>query len=194
MSYACPVPVSAHAVAAALRARRPGLGKLALHKLLYYCQGHHLAAFGQPLFSETISAWNNGPVVGEVWFAQDRGIAPPVLPELGEAELNTIGYVLSRYGALSGQDLVHLTHSEDPWRWANVHRKPGTSTRIEQSRIRQYFLADREDQEDLVLDATQVAEWLSDAASRRDLERPDDDPAAIAERIRELSGRTTQWI
>ncbi|HET9257646.1 MAG TPA: hypothetical protein VFO16_20925, partial [Pseudonocardiaceae bacterium] len=48
-----------------------------------------------------------------------------------------------------------------------------------------YFLADREDQEDLVLDATQVAEWLSDAVSRRDIERPDDDPAAIAERIRE---------
>jgi uncharacterized phage-associated protein len=35
-----------------------------LHKLLYYCQGHHLATFGLPLFDESISAWDMGPVVG----------------------------------------------------------------------------------------------------------------------------------
>jgi hypothetical protein len=35
--------VSAHDVAAALRARLPDLPTKKLHKLLYYCQGHHLA-------------------------------------------------------------------------------------------------------------------------------------------------------
>ncbi len=192
MPYAGLVPISVHAVAAALIARRPRLGKLALHKLLYFCQGHHLANLGQPLFSETISAWDRGPVVGEVWFAQDRGARLSALPELGEAELNTIGYVLSRYGALSGQDLMHLTHSEDPWRLADANRRPGTSKPIEQSWIRQYFLADSDEQEDLLLDTAQVEEWLSDAASRRDVEGPHDDPAAIAERIRELSERTAR--
>ncbi|HEY6595845.1 MAG TPA: type II toxin-antitoxin system antitoxin SocA domain-containing protein [Asanoa sp.] len=55
--------VSAHDVAAVLRARQPALGTKKLHKLLYYCQGHHLAAFGSPLFAESIGAWDMGPVV-----------------------------------------------------------------------------------------------------------------------------------
>lgn len=190
--YPRPVPGSAHTIAAELHARRPGLDKLALHKLLYFCQGHHLATFDQPLFDETILAWDNGPVVGEVWYAQDRGIEPPASSELGEAQLNTIGYVLSRYGGLSGQDLMHLTHSEDPWRWADANRKPGTSKRIEQSWIRQYFLADRGEQDDTVLDTAQVEQWLSDAASRRDIEGRADDPAEITERIQKLRERITQ--
>jgi uncharacterized phage-associated protein len=187
--YSLPVPVTAHAIAAELHARRPGLGKLALHKLLYYCQGHHLATFNQPLFDEPISAWDHGPVVGEVWYAQDRGTKPPASPELGEAQLNTIGYVLSRYGGLSGQDLMHLTHSEDPWRLADANRKPGTSNRIEQSWIREYFLANRDNQG---LDKSQVDALLSDAESRRDLPGRPDDPAKIAERIRKLRESITQ--
>jgi hypothetical protein len=87
--------VSAHAVAAALRDRLPGLGFKKLHKLLYYCQGHHLAVFDDPLFRETISAWDMGPVVGELWKHGQLGRAPaPGIP-LGEAELNTIEYVVS---------------------------------------------------------------------------------------------------
>lgn len=137
------MPTSAHAVAAELRARDPGLGKLKLHKLLYFCQGQHLASFGQPLFTETISAWDNGPVVGALWYVEDRGIDPPAGLELGEAELNTVGYVVSRYGALSGLDLIHLTHSEDPWRRADRDRVPGTSEPIELSWIQSYFVASR---------------------------------------------------
>jgi uncharacterized phage-associated protein len=45
--------VSARDVAAALRERLPALGKVKLHKLLYYCQGHHLATFGVPLFRKS---------------------------------------------------------------------------------------------------------------------------------------------
>ena len=74
-SYSRATSVSARDVAAVLRDRLPGLGTTKLHKLLYYCQGHHLAAFGEPLFAETISAWDNGPVVGTVWRAEkERGI------------------------------------------------------------------------------------------------------------------------
>jgi uncharacterized phage-associated protein len=59
--------VPARAIAAALRERLPDIGSVKLHKLLYYCQGHHLATFGEPLFSETISARDMGPVVGTLW-------------------------------------------------------------------------------------------------------------------------------
>jgi len=99
--------VSAHDIARELRARRPGLPAVKLHKLLYYCQGHHLATFGKPLFREAISAWDMGPVVTAVCKQDDTGTVPQTRSELTEAHLNTIGYVLSRYGALSGRDLAH---------------------------------------------------------------------------------------
>jgi uncharacterized phage-associated protein len=78
-----------------------------LHKILYYCQGHHLAVFDEPLFGETILAWDMGPVVGALWYEKKQGEASVVRPhrEMNEAQLNAIGYVLSRYGALTGQDL-----------------------------------------------------------------------------------------
>ena len=125
-----PIPVAE--VAAALRARLPDLPTKKLHKLLYYCQGHHLAAFGTPLFAETISAWDMGPVVGELWYAEDRGKSPPAAGRrLDEAELNTVGYVVSRYGGLTGRDLERLTHGERPWQRADGGRPPGGSVRID---------------------------------------------------------------
>src|SRR3954454_9140323 len=103
--YHVPMTVSARDVAASLRDRLPGLSTTKLHKLLYYCQGHHLAAFDVPLFSESIAAWDMGPVVSALWAEEkyanrmpDAGLMPR---ELDEAALNTIGYVLSRYGTLS---------------------------------------------------------------------------------------------
>ncbi|MGH3907861.1 MAG: Panacea domain-containing protein [Pseudonocardiaceae bacterium] len=94
--------LSAHDVAAVLRDRLPGLPTKKLHKLLYYCQGHHLAAFDESLFGESISAWDMGPVVGTLWYEEKQGAAPRTRHEMNEAQLNTIGYVLSRYGALTG--------------------------------------------------------------------------------------------
>ncbi|MDQ1633589.1 MAG: hypothetical protein QOJ32_398 [Frankiaceae bacterium] len=63
---------SARDVAAELRQRLPDVGVKKLHKLLYYAQGHHLAALGRPLFSESISAWDMGPVVGEFWWQEQN--------------------------------------------------------------------------------------------------------------------------
>ncbi|WP_433361331.1 Panacea domain-containing protein [Streptosporangium sp. CA-115845] len=164
------MPASAHAIAAALRERLPGLAIQKLHKLLYYSQGHHLAIFGVPLFGDTISAWDRGPVVGTLWHDERNDI--PVEgspPPLSEAQLNTIGYVVSRYGALSGQDLEHLTHSETPWQRADAMRRPRESARIETEWIEEYFAgpgADDSAEEGVVLDSAEVTRWLSDARER----------------------------
>jgi uncharacterized phage-associated protein len=166
--------VSAHDVAALLRKRLPGIPIKKLHKLLYYCQGHHVATFGQPLFTETISAWDMGPVVGTLWFREAHGGPPlPAPRELSEAQLNTVGYVISRYGALTGRDLETLTHNEDPWRRADRDRRPGESTRIELDWIRSYFATDHEEDQ-TPLDSAQVRQWLEGARTRRDeFVRPD---------------------
>ncbi|KLL11543.1 MULTISPECIES: Panacea domain-containing protein [Protofrankia] len=171
--------VSARDVASILRARLPGLGTKKLHKLLYYCQGHHLATFDRPLFNETISAWDMGPVVGQLWREEKDGQPrPPGRAELGEAELNTIGYVLSRYGALTGRDLEVLSHGELPWHAADLKRRPGASVSITLESMREYFAtagAPDGTEDEPLLDSAAVAHWLSDAADRRQgPEHPDD--------------------
>lgn len=181
--------LSARDVAAVLRDRLPGLPAKKMHKLLYYCQGHHLAAFDEPLFSETISAWDMGPVVGTLWRAEKQGDRPAAQHrELNEAQLNTIGYVISRYGALTGLDLENLTHSEMPWQMANGGRRAGESTRIRVEWIREYFRADGAadgDEDEVLLDSDAVSRWLRDADKRRPTSpRPDS--------IEELQARLTR--
>jgi uncharacterized phage-associated protein len=164
---------SARDVAAALRERLPDLPIKKLHKLLYYCQGHHLAQFGEPLFADTISAWDMGPVVGVLWKVEREESEPVVTagPTLDEAQLNTIGYVVSRYGRLTGRELEILTHGEMPWRRANEHRGPQGSVRIEEEWIEEQFraaeVADREDETPFGSDAlADVLDGMSDRARR----------------------------
>ncbi|HEU0089206.1 MAG TPA: type II toxin-antitoxin system antitoxin SocA domain-containing protein [Pseudonocardiaceae bacterium] len=161
------MPVSAHDIAAELRARRPGLPAKKLHKLLYYCQGHHLAVHGEPLFTETIEAWDMGPVVAELWRAEKYDNLTPPRQELGEAELNTIGYTLSRYGALTGTDLEILSHGEEPWLTANRSRRPGDSIPLDPEVITRYFRSNTSAESDeSALNKEMVSKWLADTASR----------------------------
>jgi uncharacterized phage-associated protein len=180
---------SARAVAEEFKRRLPGIGDLKLQKLLYYAQGHHLATFDAPLFSDAISAWDKGPVVPSVW--HDGRSYPDSSGEfadaLSEAELNTIGYVLSRYGGMSGQDLIRLSHSEEPWLQANAGRRPGTGVRIDNQAIRSYFLQAMEDEDESgpPVDAEILAAWLSGATERAD--RP-----ASPDSLEELDARRAE--
>jgi uncharacterized phage-associated protein len=190
-SYSAPVAVSVREVEAELRLRHSHLPTVKLHKLLYYCQGHHVATFGVPLFVESLSAWDMGPVVGSLWYAEKAGEPFEPGPGLDEAALNTIGYVLRRYGALTGRDLRHLTHSEAPWRLADAGRSPGTSARIQTAWIEDYFreAAGPDEDEEIVLDAAAVAEWLTDAERTRDAAASPDTPEQLAARVGEPRAR-----
>ncbi|MGA4989846.1 Panacea domain-containing protein [Nonomuraea bangladeshensis] len=155
-----------------------------LHKLLYFAQGHHLATFGRPLFNDTIAAWDMGPVVPSLWKEEKDGdpwAGEAVPPPLGEAELNTVGYVLSRYGNLSGKDLEDLSHSQTPWRDANERRMPGSSVRIEQDAIRDFFAAadDAGDDDGIRLDSDDLRAWMAGAEERRSIQRKPDDPEKL---------------
>jgi uncharacterized phage-associated protein len=185
--YAGDVAVSARDVAAVLRSRLPGLPSKKLHKLLYYCQGHHLAAFDEPLFVETISAWDMGPVVPTLWHEEREGYRPEAIVTLTEAQLNTVGYVISRYSGLTGQDLENLSHGEAPWQLANRGRRPRDSVRIEHEWIKGYFATNGsagDAEEEALFDSESVTQWLLDAQHRRkDPLRPDS-PEVIRARLR----------
>lgn len=184
-NYHSSMTVSAHEVASAIRSRLPGVGTKKLHKLLYYCQGHHLASFGAPMFADTVSAWDMGPVIGSLWYAEKEGTAPEAESPLSEAQLNTVGYVISRYGRLSGLDLEHLTHSEAPWQRADAGRRPHESSRIEPAWMQEYFTtADSDDEDDrTVLDSRAVRDWLKDADLRRRRPSVEDTYEAIRARL-----------
>jgi hypothetical protein len=80
--------------------------------LLHCCQGHHLATFGEPLFADAATVCE---------------ISRTTTADLGEAELNTVGYVLSRLGHLSEDELEHVVNC-DSWSllgWPVRQASPG---------------------------------------------------------------------
>ncbi|AOZ72063.1 hypothetical protein BK816_01100 [Boudabousia tangfeifanii] len=111
---------SAHNVAAYIVKKLGSVTTMKLQKLLYYSQGWSLAWDEQPLFTEEIQAWANGPVVYDV-FKKHRGEFkvsswPSGNPEeLSSEQRDTVDAVLEAYGALSGQQLSDKTHHEPPW-------------------------------------------------------------------------------
>jgi uncharacterized phage-associated protein len=98
------------------------LTPLKLQKLLYFVQGWAVAEWGNPLFSERIEAWREGPVVPEV-YQQFKGcerspIQPPsveVPSSLDEQERALIHSVWDAYKGHSAFALRDLTHQEQPW-------------------------------------------------------------------------------
>lgn len=167
--------IRAEVVAQALRDRLPGVPAKKLHKLLYYCQGHHLAMTGEPLFVDQVSAWDMGPVVGGLWRRERDGEPSPASAGLGERELNTVGYVVSRYGGLTGRDLERLTHAESPWLQADQDRALHGSVAIPQDSMLAFFDGDADgaDQPGFA-DEAQLRTWLASAGARWSADTPDD--------------------
>ncbi len=127
--YVAPLTTSVTSGIAAIESTRPGLSETKTQLLLFFAQGHHLANSGDALFTEPI-------------YATDRGIAVDDLTDdptpalTGEGPLNTVGYVLSRYGNLSPADLRTLVQASQPWQLA---MKPGGGPRIEWAWLRDWF-------------------------------------------------------
>jgi uncharacterized phage-associated protein len=185
--------MSAHAasdVAAEIRQRIPGIPTKKLHKLLYYCQAHHVVAFGHPLFAEAISAWDMGPVVGRLWRTEkDHGVeSASTRTQLDEPALNTIGYVVSRYGKLSGADLERLTHNESPWIDADQERRARSaeSARITVEALAEFFgrEAAEDDEVDVPVARDLVASWLAGAVELHDGSFSEDTADRLASLLR----------
>lgn len=153
---------SAADVASELRRRLPDLGVKKLHKLLYLAQGHHLSDGCGPIFTEILSAWDMGPVVASLWKSEKEAESvSSASAELGQAELNTVGYVVSRYGALSGRDLEILTHGQWPWIEANERRVQSgqRSARISTDVLTDYFASAAHSDDDAVTDVLLATTW-----------------------------------
>lgn len=120
---------SVHDVAAAIITRLGPTDNMKLQKLLFFAQGWSLAWRGEPLFDESIEAWELGPVVDAAyqvykdyrWHEIDapRSGDPGAL---SEEDRQTLAAVLDLYGAMSGRDLSELTHGNAAWAEAYARR------------------------------------------------------------------------
>lgn len=120
-----------------------GITPLKLQKLVYYCQGFHLAMFGKELFPEKIEAWLHGPVVPDLYHHFKKhgdGIvqAPKVLDDndIGDEQRELLNEVVETYGQFSAWRLRNMTHEESPWK--NAY-EPGCNNEISIGDMKAYF-------------------------------------------------------
>lgn len=98
-----------------------------LQKLVYYAQAWSMVWDEEPLFSEPIEAWINGPVVPALYKVH-KGMykvdAQTVVNGdsscLSDNQKDTINHVLEYYGDKDAQWLMDMTHLEDPWKNARA--------------------------------------------------------------------------
>lgn len=103
---------------------------LKLQKLVYYVQGFHLALFGKPLFDDEIYAWQYGPVVPSLYNKLRRFGKSEVQIQSDESlddiftdvQKRLMQDVFEQLGQFSAWKLMHMTHSESPWRETDINR------------------------------------------------------------------------
>jgi addiction module HigA family antidote len=98
------------------------LTKLKLQKLLYYAQGFFAKEKGRMLFGENILAWENGPVVKEVYDVfktiDGREIPFDVIKRVNmdSSIERVLELVYEKLGQYSAWKLRNMTHNETPWK------------------------------------------------------------------------------
>ena len=117
------------------------ISNLKLQKILYFTQAQFLVALGYPCFIDDIEAWDFGPVVRSVYNQYKRyGSANIYLGNMSlEAKMevlekSNIKLVVDRCAKFSANQLVEITHNQDPWK--NAYKRDGI---IYNDEIRSYF-------------------------------------------------------
>ena len=142
-----PVKLAAHALLAEAASRGKPLCPLKLHKMLYFAQAHHLVTKGGPLFTESMSAWQDGPVSDFIYrlfpketFKRYNPIPGKfVFPQIAPACATSILVTTSLFLSCKPDLLVKETHRPgSPWHtvWQNG---AGKNRMIPKYRIKEAF-------------------------------------------------------
>lgn len=120
-----------------------------LQKLVYYGQVWSVVWDDDVLFDEPILAWDNGPVVRELWEATRGEFRVNAVPGGNAANVTavqraTILRMLATYGDKDAQWLSDLTHMEAPWKEARARHK---NAPINLYRISEYYSTLEPDEE-----------------------------------------------
>lgn len=135
-----------HDVAAYILQKRGEMTAMKLQKLVYYSQAWALVWDEEPLFTERVEAWANGPVVPELYREHKGQFKVRSWPKgnpgaLDGKQRETIDAVLGYYGDRTSQWLSDLTHQEEPWLHARKGLGPGDrgSQEISHASMAEYY-------------------------------------------------------
>ena len=117
-----------------------------LQDILYIAQGHSLRASGDALFPEHIYAWDEGPVVPEVFgkyktYTDRLRPTDDKLPKISGDMMDIIRSVVEECGAFSDDELKALVCSTTPW--IDAH-DDGPNGIIRKAVINEYFSQHKE--------------------------------------------------
>lgn len=115
-----------------------------LQKLVYYSQAWFSTKYKRRLFSDLITAWDNGPVAESLWplhkglYSVTSGHLSRTDSErsLSVEEVDAVRAVVAFYAEYTTAQLVDLTHREDPWKNAYA---AGRNTVISSASMREYY-------------------------------------------------------
>lgn len=135
-----------HDVASAIVGQLGTMTAMKVEKLVYYCQGWHLARHGSQLFDAPIEAWREGPVVPALYREHRRQYEVAEWPQgnadrLSSSQLATVRWVTHEYGQFSATELSRMTHGELPWRMARgaLPESSPSTERINVDVMRNYY-------------------------------------------------------
>jgi uncharacterized phage-associated protein len=117
-----------------------------LQKLLYYAQAWSVVLRETELYEEEICAWQNGPVINEVYRSLPDGKCAACIPsdafasapDLDPEDATFLKSFWEAYSGYSASQLYRMTHSEMPWQKA-WHDGPNTNAPIAIEDIERYF-------------------------------------------------------
>ncbi|MDR2019490.1 MAG: DUF4065 domain-containing protein [Treponema sp.] len=118
------------------------ISHMKLQKLVYYCQGFHLALYDSLFFPEAIEAWTHGPVCPRLYHALKAYGASPIAAitdpdkiNLSSREKALVAMVYDNYGQYSAARLREMTHKEGPW------NKTWEGCQIPDDAMKRYFMS-----------------------------------------------------
>ena len=117
-------------------------GNIVIQKLCYYAQAMYLAVYEEPLFNEKILAWENGPVIEEVYktYRYNNPLINLLSNSISEKDEEILKVVNSVYGYKTPDELIDSTHSETPWKqYEKVAKDRDNNPEIEKETIKNYY-------------------------------------------------------
>lgn len=117
-------------------------GNIVIQKLCYYAQAMYLAVYKEPLFNEKILAWENGPVIEEVYktYRYNNPLINLLSNSISEKDEEILKVVNSVYGYKTPDELIDSTHSETPWKqYEKVAKDRDNNPEIEKETIKNYY-------------------------------------------------------
>ncbi|MGN2336774.1 Panacea domain-containing protein [Clostridium cagae] len=134
--------IAAYIINKCIELGRP-VSNLQLQKILYYVQGKYIKITnGEVLFSDTMEAWQYGPVVPKVYYSYNSYSSSNIIAKQDEIELESfekdiIDPVIHQKSMYSAWTLVEQSHSEKPW--INAYNN-GNGSPITNDELRNWFI------------------------------------------------------